>query len=293
MKRMNRYRLPAILVSLVSLFIQCSASKNLVKQEGEVVFFDDFSGNSLDRTKWNVRVTGGTVNNEQQAYVDSSLTISIVHGQQAEGAENGALMLQPHYSPGWTTKEGKHFDFISGRIDSRDKVEFKYGRASARIKLTDGAGLWPAWWVLGKGRWPESGEIDILEYVGEKDWASAAVHGPGYSGETPFVDRLYFPKNNDVTSWHTYTVEWSADTLLFIYDEVPMFRVTRPMVEHYGKWTFDNDKFMILNFALGGAYPVKVNGAKEPYHGLPAPTVDLIRDQKSKMLVDWVKITKN
>ena len=167
-----------------------------------------------------------------------------------------------------------------------------YGRASARIKLTEGAGLWPAWWILGKGRWPDSGEIDILEYVGEKDWASAAVHGPGYSGETPFVDRLYFPPNNDVTNWHVYTVEWSPDTLLFLYDDIPMFRVTKPMVEHFGKWTFDNEKFMILNFALGGAYPVKINGFKEPYFGMPAPTVELIKNKKSKMLVDWVKVTK-
>ncbi|MEO8403524.1 MAG: hypothetical protein ABI480_02975, partial [Chitinophagaceae bacterium] len=124
------------------------------KKEGEVVFFDDFSAPTLDRTKWNVRITGGTVNNEQQAYVDSSATINIVHGAAAEGAGNGALELRPVYSPGFTTKEGKTFDFISGRIDTRAKVEFKYGTASARIKLTDGAGLWPAWWALGQGRWP-------------------------------------------------------------------------------------------------------------------------------------------
>lgn len=280
--------------ALVVVFCQCASTGNMNgKSSEEIIFFDDFSGDSLDRTKWNVRVTGGTVNNEQQAYVDSSLTISIVHGAQAEGAKNGALLLQPHFAPGFTTKEGKKFDFISGRIDSRSKVEFMYGTASARIKLTDGAGLWPAWWMLGKGRWPESGEIDILEYVGEKDWASAAVHGPGYSGETPFVDRLYFPAKNDVTNWHIYTVEWTPDSMIFKYDDVTMFRVTKPMVEHFGKWTFDNEKFLILNFALGGAYPVKINGVKEPYFGLPATTVDLIKNKKSKMLVDWVKITRN
>lgn len=274
------------------LFSQCSSSKKtMTKNEAEVIFFEDFSNATLDRSKWNVRVTGGTVNNEQQAYVDSSATLSIV--QDAEGAHDGALVLQPVFSPGFTTKEGKKFDFISGRIDTRDKVEFTYGSATARIKLTDGAGLWPAWWMLGKGRWPESGEIDILEYVGEKDWASAAVHGPGYSGETPFVNRLYLPGNNDVTQWHEYGVDWTPDTLLFKYDGIPMFRVTRPMAEHYGKWAFDTPKFVILNFALGGAYPVKVNGFKEPYNGLPASTVELIRSNQSKMWVDWVRITKN
>lgn len=278
----------------MTLLMQCSTTKKNAGgiPTGETVFFDDFSGASLDTTKWNVIVTGFTVNNEQQAYVDSSLTIYTVKGAAAEGAENGALVLQPHYSPGFITKQGKKFDFISGRIDSRNKVEFKYGSAAARIKLTDGAGLWPAWWILGKGRWPESGEIDILEYVGEKDWASAAVHGPGYSGETPFVNRLYFGDNNDVTNWHIYAVDWTPDSMVFKYDGIPMFRVTRPMAEHYGKWVFDNDKFMILNFALGGAYPVKVNGVKEPYNGLPASTVELIKNKKSKMLVDWVKVTK-
>jgi beta-glucanase (GH16 family) len=276
------------------LLLQCArAKKNIATaNEGQVVFFDDFSGAGLDRTKWNVIVTGFHVNNEQQAYVDSTNTIYIAHGKEAEGAANGALVLQPKYAPGFVTRDGKKFDFISGRIDSRSKVEFMYGTASARIKLTDGAGLWPAWWALGTGRWPETGEIDILEYVGEKDWASAAVHGPGYSGETPFVNRLYFPENNDVTNWHVYAVDWTPDSLVFKYDDVPMFRVTRPMAEHFGKWVFDNNKFLILNFALGGAYPVKINGAKKPYNGLPAETVERIKNNESKMLVDWVKITK-
>lgn len=293
---MNKALLIFPLFGSVALFFQCTSA---VKTQGanvtgkEVIFFDDFSGDSINRSSWNVRVTGGTVNNEQQAYVDSSVTISIVHGAEAEGAENGALLLQPRFSPGFKTKEGKLFDFISGRIDSRSKVEFTYGTAAARIKLTEGTGLWPAWWILGKGRWPESGEIDILEYVGEKDWASAAVHGPGYSGETPFVNKLYFPAHNDATKWHIYAVEWTKDSMIFKYDDIPMFRVTRPMVEHFGNWTFNNEKFLILNFALGGAYPVKINGVKEPYYGLPSSTVELIKNNKSKMLVDWVRITKN
>ncbi|MCW3088520.1 MAG: glcA 1 [Sediminibacterium sp.] len=249
-----------------------------------MIFFDDFSGSSLDRAKWNVRITGNTVNNEQQAYVDSTATVFI---------EKGALVLSPRFSPGFMTKEGKKFDFISGRLDTRAKVEFMYGRAEARIRLTEGTGLWPAWWILGSGRWPETGEIDVMEYVGEKDWASAAVHGPGYSGETPFVNRLYFPAGNDVTQWHVYAVDWTPDSLVFIYDDIPMFRVTRPMVEHFGKWVFDNPKFLILNYALGGAYPVKINGAKAPYYGLPAATAELVKKGESRMMIDWVRITKN
>lgn len=251
--------------------------------QSQTVFFDDFSGPKLDRSKWNVEITGHTNNNEQQAYVDSTATIYIDHG---------VLVIQPKYAPGFKTPEGKTFDFISGRINTRRKMEFTYGQASARVRTSAGAGLWPAWWLLGNGEWPDAGEIDIMEYIGEKDWASAAVHGPGYSGETPFVNRLYFPGNNDVTHWHIYAVDWTPDSLIFKYDGVPMFRVTRAMAEHYGKWAFDNPEYLVLNFALGGGYPVKINGIKSPYFGLPASTVDAIRKGQCKLMVDWVKVEK-
>jgi beta-glucanase (GH16 family) len=296
---MKKFNQPANLIALtlcIALFaaVHCSPVKSSTAgNKEEIIFFDDFSGTALDRSKWNVQVSGNVVNRELQAYVDSANTISFVQGAAAQGAVNGALKLQPHYAPGFVTKEGKQFDFISGRINTRDKVQFMYGTATARIKLTEGAGLWPAWWMLGNGRWPDCGEIDIMEYIGEKDWAGAAVHGPGYSGETPFVNRLYFDAAHDVTNWHTYAVEWTPDALVFKYDGITMFRVTKSMVEHFGKWSFDNNKFLILNFAIGGAYPVKINGVKEPYYGLTPSTLDEIKNNKSYMLVDWVKVTKH
>jgi beta-glucanase (GH16 family) len=254
------------------------------KVNGRVVFFDDFSGNKLDRSKWNVEITGNHFNDELQAYVDSVLTCYI---------ENNSLVLEPKYAPGFITKDGQKFDFISARLNTKNKFDFKYGTAEAKIKLSDGAGLWPAWWLLGNGVWPETGEIDIMEYVGEKDWVSAAVHGKGYFGETPFVNRFYFIKNDDATQWHTYAVDWTPESLIFKYDGVIMFRVTKTMTNHYGQWSFDTNKYLILNFALGGAYPVKINGVKKPYFGLPASTVELIKNRKVKMYIDWVRVTQN
>lgn len=248
----------------------------------KVIFFDDFNTGHLDRTKWNVVITGFHVNNEQQAYVDSSQTLF---------EQDGSLVLQPCYAPGFVTKDGQHFDFISARINTKDKFDFLYGRAEARIRLDSGAGLWPAWWMLGYGDWPACGETDIMEFVGEHDWASAAVHGPHYSGETPFVNRWYFSGADDVTHWHTYAVDWTPESLVFSYDGHPMFRVTRAMAGHYGPWAFDKKEFLILNFALGGAYPEKINGVEKPYNGLPESTVDLIRAHKARMYVDWVKVT--
>ena len=277
-----------LLALVLSTFAQNKSSK--AEKSSKTLFFDDFSASALDRSKWNVVITGFTVNDEQQAYVDSSATIYTVAAAKAEGAQNGALVIEPVYSPNFTTPEGKHFDFLSGRIDSRSKYEFTYGSVSARIKMSEGSGLWPAFWALGVGKWPECGEIDIMEYVGEKDWTSVALHGPGYSGETPLVNKYFFKKNIDVTQWHVYSVDWSKDALLFHVDGQLVYRVTRAMVEHYGAWKFDNPKYIIVNLALGGAYPLKTNGVKAPYVGIPSSTVDLIKQKKAKYVVDWVKV---
>lgn len=271
-------------------FLACSiiyfnsfAQVSKTQKNGKVIFFDDFISKSLDRNKWNVEVTGMHFNDELQAYIDSNNTISQIEGN---------LVFQPRYAPGFITKDGQKFDFISTRLNTKNKFDFLYGTAEARIKITEGEGLWPAWWMLGYGNWPQTGEIDIMEYVGEKDWASAAVHGSGYSGETPFVNRLYFDANNDITHWHTYAVEWTPDQILFKYDGKPMFRVNKKMTEHYAKWVFDSKEYLILNFAIGGIYPKKINGIKKPFYGLPEATVDLIKNGKVKMYVDWVKVTQ-
>lgn len=259
--------------------------------DGRVVFYDDFATGALDRSRWNVRVTGGVVNNEQQAYVDSPETLYVVPAAEVPGAtQGGVLAVHPRYRPGHTTPGGRQFDFVSGRIDTRDQFDFCYGTAAARIKLPSGAGLWPAFWSMGYGPWPATGEIDIMEYVGESDWVSAAVHGAGYSGEGGLVNKLFFSTPDGATAWHVYSVEWRPDRLLFMVDGVPFYRITRPMTGFFGPWAFDNRKFLILNLALGGVYPFKTNGIAGPYYGLPESTVQLIKDGQVKMLVDWIKV---
>lgn len=177
----NRVKLAALITIFAgTAYSQTTKQKKPAPvQQEKVEFFDDFSGKNLHRTKWNVSITHGVVNNEQQAYVDSASTIYIAHGAEAEGANNGALVLKPKFMPGFKNKEGTSFDFISGRIDSRYKVKFTYGSISARMKLLNGIGFWPAFWALGDGKWPDCGEIDIMENVSEPDWVSAALHGPG------------------------------------------------------------------------------------------------------------------
>lgn len=255
-----------------------------------LLFADEFNAGKLDRSKWIVIGPEFWVNNEQQAYVDTPDVLRELPAGSVEGADGGVLVLQPHFSKGYKIPGGRTADFVSGRIESKGKFDFTHGRAAARIRMPDAEGVWPAFWLLGNGAWPETGEIDIMEYVGEADWTGVALHGKGYSGETPLVNKYFFPPGADVTQWHEYAVEWTPDQILFMVDGRLTYRATRAMVEHYGKWNFDNPKYLILNFALGGAYPVKTNGITKPYPGLPAATVEKIKRGEVVMHVDWVRV---
>jgi beta-glucanase (GH16 family) len=119
-----------------------------------------------------------------------------------------------------------------------------------------------------------------------------AIHGRGYSGNTPIAQRAPFPDGEDATRWHVYAVDWTPEGFVFKVDDRVVYRATREMIEKHGKWAFDDAKYLILNLALGGAYPAGVNKVKSPYPGIPESTVERIKAGKAGVLIDWVRITK-
>jgi beta-glucanase (GH16 family) len=262
---------------------------------GRVLFHDNFSGTTLDRSKWNVDITESTqYNNELEAYIDSRATVRLVHGHEAAGAHGGALLLQAHYRPGYTTPNGNKLDFVSGKVDTSGKFDVAHGTVSARMKLPVGIGYWPAFWMLGYGNWPDTGEIDIMENIGDPTWVSAATHGPGYSGDQAPVNRAYLHSMHlpAVAAWHTYTVDWTADAMTFYVDGKVFFKETKAMITFFGAWAFDNPKYLILNLALGGIYPFKMTGITTPYNGMSADTLRSVKAGHGKVLIDWVKVTE-
>ena len=266
------------------LLLLCCAFASSAQKKADTLFFENFNGKTLDRSVWNVEVNNKADNNEQQAYADSARIIII---------DNGQLTVKPIYHPGYSQNRVKMNDFVSGRINTRDKYEFIYGNITARMRVTAGEGLWPAVWLLGKGRWPDAGEIDIMETVGDPTWASNAIHGPTYHGNTPLLSRNTFEAGTDVTQWHTYGVNIQPDLITFSIDDKVTYTVTKAMVEKYGTWVFDNKKYILLNLALGGGYPQGVFKMKGPYPGLTEATVNKIKAGQATFEVDWVSVTKN
>ncbi|MBL1103302.1 discoidin domain-containing protein [Streptomyces sp. 5-8] len=254
-------------------------------------FFDDFTGAALDRSKWRVVRTGtemGPVNGESQAYVDSTDNIA---------TRNGSLLLKAKYCKGCTKAGGGSYDFTSGRIDTNTHFDFTYGKVSARMKLPVGDGFWPAFWLLGSNvddpsvSWPASGETDIMENIGYPDWTSTALHGPGYSADGNIGARQTYPNGGTADQWHTYAVEWSPTAMRFFVDDRLVQETTRNKLESTrGQWVYDHDQYVILNLALGGAYPAGWNKVTTPYWGLPQSSVDRIAGGGVQAEVDWVRV---
>ncbi|MDH5833329.1 glycoside hydrolase family 16 protein [Luteimonas kalidii] len=169
--------------------------------------------------------------------------------------------------------------YSSTRMISRGKREFRHGRIEARIRLPQTQGIWPAFWMLGANLdqvgWPQSGEIDIMEHVGfEPTLTHGALHGPGYSGNTPFSGTHDLGERADAR-YHVYAVEWDAAGIRWFVDGQPFYSLTRAQVEARGPWVFDQPFFLLLNVAVGGSWP----GSPDTSSMFP-----------QRMYVDWVRV---
>jgi beta-glucanase (GH16 family) len=267
----------------------------------ELAWHDEFDGtgtlnaNGLDVERWTIE-TGLCVNDEQQVYVTDTANVRV---------EEGRLILEAHDldpargdCPGCRPSASSGGPrFTSGRVNSQGKAEFQYGRIEARIKLPLGAGLWPAFWMLGGDidavGWPQSGELDVMENLGYENWVSGAVHGPGYSGAESRGFTYTLPAGQAVDAWHTYRVDWTPDQIEWYVDGIRVHTLLRLTLGLYDQpWVFDHPYFIVLNLALGGNYPYSVNrtapGAPEGgCFGLPPSTIETL---PQRVEVDWVRV---
>ncbi|MFT5222992.1 MAG: beta-glucanase (GH16 family), partial [Glaciecola sp.] len=159
--------------------------------------------------------------------------------------------------------EGSYY--TSARLKTQGLKSFRYGRIEARLKVPSGAGLWPAFWMLGANfaqgddvpedqRWPNVGEIDVMEYIGrEPDLIMGTAHGPGYAGSLGITkwNRQEYPIAQD---WHTYAIEWEPDLIRWFYDG-EQYHTLEPEILAEREWVFDKEFFVILNLAVGGQLP--------------------------------------
>jgi beta-glucanase (GH16 family) len=264
------------------------------------VFVDDFNGaagSGVNTDNWQYATgtgyPGGPANwgtGEIETMTDSTDNVSL------DG--NGNLRITPRRdaSGNWT----------SGRIETnRTDFEPPAGgklRVEGRMQVPNvtGAaakGYWPAFWMLGEPyrgnyqNWPSVGELDIMENTQGQNTVFATMHcgtspgGPcnentGIGSSTPC------PGTACTAGFHTYAVEWdrSAGTeeIRFSVDGSNFHTVREDQVDAT-TWTnaTDHGFFIILNVAMGGAFPNAHGGGPdsgtEPGHPLVVDYVEVLQ----------------
>jgi len=271
----------------------------------QTVFFDDFSENALDRTKWTPEVScWGGGNNERQCYRDNSENIAIENGILRLIAKKGTHE-GPLYPPELQKLSGgvETQEYTSGKIRTRGLAAYKYGRFSARIKLPDGQATWPAFWMMPEkdvyGGWPLSGEIDIMEAVnletsceecpgGVERRTSAALH---FGGAYPDNTYLHLKTRGNESlgpskEFRVYTVEWGREAIQWLVDGAVFMRIEHddwyseaPEAQNNKFAPFDQPFYVMLNLAVGGDLAEKSNEGGFDPTSFPA-----------ELQVDWVRV---
>jgi beta-glucanase (GH16 family) len=216
---------------------------------GAPTFADEFSGPGIDHASWRFdtsRNSAGWFNNERQYYSDA----------RPENAriENGALVIEARHEklaktrfPDWSGQS-----YTSARLVSRNA--YGYGFYEVRAKLPCGRGAWPAIWLLPDGaKWPDGGEIDIMEMVGwDPNVIHATLHSAVYNHAKGTQRGAQKRVATSCSTFHRYQLDWRPDTITIGIDGRGFMRVADDQLGGAAAWPFTRPYQLILNLAVGG-----------------------------------------
>lgn len=221
--------------------------------DAKLVWSDEFDGSALDMTKWSYdgsRNKAGWYNGEQQYYGARPENVRVGNGQLVIEARHETLPARDYPDYGGQA-------YTSGKIMTRGKASWTYGYYEIRAKLPCARGTWPAIWMMPEagGRWPDGGEIDIMEQVGSQP---EVVHGTVHSalfvhtkGTQRGAEKMIA---GNCDAFHVYELDWQPDSIRIGVDGRAYMKVLNNQPGGRGAWPFDASFHMILNFAVGGPW---------------------------------------
>lgn len=264
---------PRIALCFVVLFGMIgAAATGRTADDWKLVWSDEFDGDQLDYSKWGVEENAfGGGNNELQLYTDRKENVRVADGHLVIEARRD----NPNIA-------GTRREYSSGKLRTKHRGDWKYGRIEVRAKLPRGQGIWPAIWMLPTdekyGGWAASGEIDIMELVGQKpQQVLGTLH---YGGKWPnnkhTGDAFDLPKGTFADDFHTFAIEWEAGGIRWFVDG-KLYQTQTKWSTTAGRFPapFDQRFHLLLNVAVGGNLP-----------GNP----DASTKFPQQMLVDYVRV---
>lgn len=235
---------------------------------------DEFNGTDMDTAIWNYQQQApGWVNNELQKYTQSEDNVFVC---------DGALVIKAIAAK---DADGKDH-YTSGKVTTKHKKDFMYGKIVVRAKVPEGQGLWPAIWMmpteeLKYGNWPLCGEIDIMEVLGnDTKTAYSTIH----YGEPHAQQQGTFTLNKGSfsDSFHEFSLEWDPGEMRFYIDGELVktindwFTSVQGLKEKPYPAPFNQNFYLQMNLAVGGNWP-----------GNPDKTTDF---SKAEFVVDYVRV---
>lgn len=208
----------------------------------KMIWSDEFTTASISTSKWTLSNGAANVNSELEYYSNSAKNAFI---------DSGSLVLR-------ALKEdvgGKNY--TSGKLTSQRKGDWLYGRVEVRAKLNRGKGMWPAIWMMPTdevyGDWPFSGEMDIMELLGDQP---AKVYGTIHwdsNGHQQQGSSKTISNGTFADDYHVFGYEWDVGQQRWYIDDALYFSTTKGQ-------PFDKRFFLILNVAVGGDWPGNPDG---------------------------------
>ncbi len=250
---------------LLAMIAATAAPQTADGESRKLLWHDEFDTDGpLSAQFWN-HENGFVRNHELQWYQDSNAY-----------CRDGLLILEarttrrpnPTYRPDsrrWGQRRPE-IEVTSASVNTRDKVEFRYGTVEVRARIPVGPGSWPAIWTLGTDMpWPSNGEIDIMEYYridGVPHILANAAWGKDRPGDAMWNSRTvpfthFTDKDPEWASkFHIWRMDWTEDYIrLYLDDELlNEIKVADTVNGKIGKGTnpMQQPHYFLLDLAIGG-----------------------------------------
>lgn len=272
---MNHVKTLALLLLLLCAFGANALAQQIPQYEGYTLLWnDEFDGDTLNTKNWNMdRRQPGWANNELQEYRASEENVFL---------RDGRLVLKAIRTQ---TEAGADY-YTSGKVSTRMKHDFTYGRIVVGAKTPEGQGLWPAIWMMPTdegvyGSWPKCGEIDIMEVLcNDVKTAHGTIHygDPHAQQQGTYV----LSQGSFAEDFHEFCLEWEPGEMRWYIDGELFHQVNDWYTAVEGQKErpypapFNRNFYLQMNLAVGGDWP-----------GNPDETTDFDRAEYE---IDYVRV---